>query len=80
MEKLDLNPLYLSMSQEEKLAYFKVLGERILARKREYYMGEPTISDYEYDIIDRYYGLVANDLGLEPVASDQVGYQLESKT
>ena len=82
-EKLDrwenpyLYDTYFELTPAERVAHFNTLGEAIAGHKVAYYLKTPTINDAEYDYLERYYEAVADDLGLEPVAVNSVGYKIE---
>lgn len=66
---------YLQLTPEEKIAYHDILGQRLLYRRYEYYQLDlPSISDFEYDFVERYYEAVSADLGLPSVVQDMVGF------
>ena len=66
-----------SMSQEERLTHFEQLGSRLLEHRYRYYiLDEPVIQDSEYDYLERYYKLLANELGLPDTAINMVDYDL----
>ncbi len=54
---------------------FIQLGWIILEHKARYYhLNTSTISDFEYDTIEKEYDALAQMLGLPPTASDMVGF------
>lgn len=67
---------YWDCTPEERLAYFYKLADRIAYHKKVYYTAQhPELTDVEYDYMERLYEAVAKDLGLEPEATNQVGYK-----
>lgn len=59
-----------------KLERFNKLSWEILEHKCRYYiMDSPTIEDYEYDLIEKEYDALADELGLPKSASDMVGFK-----
>ncbi len=57
------------------MTHHEKLGKRLLRRRYEYYvLDDPKISDFEYDFIERKYENMCEDLGLESVVKDMVGY------
>lgn len=67
---------YWELTPGERLAHFESLGASLTRHKKAYYAaGEATINDFEYDFLERVYEAVAEDLGREPVAVNQVGFK-----
>lgn len=63
------------MDSKYKKQRFIQLAWVILEHKCRYYiMDSPIIQDYEYDMIEKEYDALAKELGLEPTASDMVGF------
>lgn len=59
----------------DKKQRFIKLGWELLEHKCRYYvMNKPTISDYNYDMIEKEYDALAAELGEEPTASDMVDF------
>lgn len=63
------------MDSQDKKQRFINLSWEILEHKCRYYiMDSPIVQDYEYDAIEKEYDSLAKELGLEPTASDMVGF------
>lgn len=63
------------MTNHEK---FILLGWTLLEHKCHYYIfSNPTISDYEYDLLEKEYESLADFLGLEPSASNMVDFDMK---
>lgn len=59
----------------DKKQRFVKLGWEILEHKCRYYMhSAPSISDYDYDMLEKEYEALGSELGLEPSASDMVDF------
>ena len=54
------------------------LSWKILRAKYHYYIKDnPIMSDYEYDMMEREYDNLCNNLGIKPTASDMVGFDIK---
>lgn len=63
------------MDPQDKKQRFIQLSWEILEHKCRYYiMDSPIVQDYEYDAIEKEYEALAKELGLEPTASNMVGF------
>lgn len=63
------------MGTESKKGRFVKLGWEILEHKCRYYiLDEPVIRDYDYDMLEKEYESLALELGLEPSATNMVGF------
>ncbi len=63
------------LDSSSDLARFIKLGWEILEHKCKYYiLNKPTVTDYEYDIIEKEYDALADKLGLDKSASDMVDF------
>lgn len=59
-----------------KAARFVELSWLILEHKYRYYMlSKPIIQDYEYDMLEKEYDGLADEIGLPKSASDMVGFK-----
>lgn len=57
---------------------FTELSWIILEAKYEYYwLDNPSLEDYEFDLIEREYIKLAKELNLPPTASDMVGFDFK---
>lgn len=74
-QNIKLSPTYLELSPQERLIYYNKLGMRILHKRYMYYiLNESTISDDEYDFLEKYYELVCMDVDQPSVVEDMVGW------
>lgn len=59
----------------DKQKRYVELGWKILEHKCRYYiLHQPTITDYEYDLLEKEYDALAGELGLPSTASDMVDF------
>jgi NAD-dependent DNA ligase len=60
----------------DKKDRYNTLSWKILEAKYRYYiLSEPTITDYEYDLMEKEYDSLADELGLPKTASDMVDFK-----
>lgn len=65
----------MSESGDIKYKRFCSLSWKLLEHKCRYYiLNKPLIQDYEYDMLEKEYDLLADELGLPKSASDMVGF------
>lgn len=75
---MELAFYYSILTNSEKLEYLERLGERLLEHRYRYYIKcDPVIADFLYDYLERYYEAVALDLGVDPIASVMVDFDLK---
>lgn len=62
---------------KSKAKYIKLGWEILEAKYRYYILGSPTLQDYEYDIMEKEYEKLADELGLPKSASEMVDFKLD---
>ena len=66
------------MTKEEKEQHIKDVGERLLQHRYRYYiLDQPVLEDWVYDHLERYYEMIAKDVGIEATASNMVDFDLK---
>lgn len=57
------------------------LSWKILEHKCLYYMfNDPILEDHEYDILERRYELLCKESGVDPTASDMIGFDMRRES
>lgn len=76
--KNNLKEALLPVKEEDKKQRFIQLSWIILEHKYRYYiLDKPIIQDYDYDKLEKEYEALADELKLEPSASNMVGFDLD---
>lgn len=66
---------YAQAPKSDKEKRFIKLGWQLMEAKFQYYkLDSPTLTDHEYDMLEREYDSLAKELGLPPTAADMVGF------
>lgn len=69
------------MTNQQKKERYVFLSWKILEHKARYYMyNAPTITDYEYDMLEKEYDALADELGQPKSASDMVGFKKDRES
>lgn len=73
MELLEI--IKTQLTEAEKVEHHIQVGKRLLQQRyRYYYLDNPVLNDFEYDVLERYYEALSAYLGLEPINKNLVGF------
>lgn len=74
-EQKDIANRLKMLSPEERQAYHAKVGHNLLRHRYWYYaLDKPLLSDFEYDLLERFYDELSRQLSLPPVHDKMVGF------